>query len=192
MTSNGFDQAYKSVELAYSQSRFEEALQDGEQLLAQSTLDPGDPHILRLKLLLGHIHFYGLRHPAEASGLYREVLASTSGESTYTELAAEGLVLCEQSTKEAELGPAMPWVTDLEPLAPPALRLLEGAQDTDTDDGGAEPAWATRAEAAQVEPVRVEVLAEAGMASAEDTGQPRFSPEEEAELAKGLLRVVLR
>jgi hypothetical protein len=43
-----------------------------------------------------------------------------------------------------------------------------------------------------VEPVRVEVLAEAGMASSEDTGQPRFSPEEEAELAKGLLRVVLR
>ena len=30
MTSSGFDQAYKSVELAYSQGRFAEALQEGQ------------------------------------------------------------------------------------------------------------------------------------------------------------------
>ena len=159
MTSSGFDQAYKSVELAYSQGRFAEALQEGEDLLAHTRLEASDPHSLRLKLLLGHIHFYGLRQPEDASELYRQVQATATKGSTYNDLAAEGLALCEQSKPE---------------LSQSEQSLAPAPPDND------------------LEAVRVDVLAEQPAASVRDeAGERRFSPEEEAELAKGLLRVVL-
>ena len=179
MTSSGFDQAYKSVELAYSQGRFAEALQEGEDLLAHTRLEASDPHSLRLKLLLGHIHFYGLRQPEDAGELYREVQATAIKGSTYNDLAAEGLALCEQSKPEpsqSEPGQsaATPWAADLPSMMSAPLSLAPAPPDNG------------------LEAVRVDVLAEPPAASVRDeAGERRFSPEEEAELAKGLLRVVL-
>ncbi|MBC1260323.1 hypothetical protein FQK07_03405 [Synechococcus sp. BSF8S] len=177
MKPSGFDQAYKSVELAYSQGRFEEALRQGQELLQQAQLKAEDPHSLRLKLLLGHIHFYGLRQPREAGDLYRQLLRNASGESTYSDLAAEGLALCEPSGPATGQGMAPP---SLAPAPPDAGLEAELGQDEDTSSQS-------------VEPVRVEVLSEPpGTGATTPSEQPRFSSEEEAELAKGLLRVVLR
>lgn len=159
MTTSGFDQAYKSVELAYSQGRFTEALQEGQDLLNATPLEAGDPHSLRLKLLLGHIHFYGLRQPDAAGELYRQVQATATQGSTYNDLAAEGLALCEQSQPRP---------------SQPDLSLAPAPPDS-----------------ADLEEVRVEVIVEPSVSPTKDTGRRRFSPEEEAELAKGLLRVVL-
>lgn len=164
MTTSGFDQAYKSVELAYSQGRFTEALQEGQDLLNATPLEADDPHSLRLKLLLGHIHFYGLRQPDAAGDLYRQVQGTATQGSTYNDLAAEGLALCEQSQPR----PSQPDLS-LAPAPPDSADL----------------------ESADLEEVRVEVLVEPSVSPNKDAGRRRFSPEEEAELAKGLLRVVL-
>ncbi|CAK6688174.1 hypothetical protein I1E95_08055 [Synechococcus sp. CBW1107] len=173
MTSSGFDQTYKRVELAYSQGRFAEALQEGQDLLEGTPLEAGDPHSLRLKLLLGHIHFYGLRQPDEAGELYRQVLTTATRGSTYSDLAAEGLALCEQSKPEANPAAAMPWAADLQSVGSAPLSLAPAPPDSD------------------MEAVRVEVLDEPAASVHDGAGRRRFSPEEEAELAKGLLRVVL-
>lgn len=186
MTTSGFDQAYKSVELAYSQGRFAEALQEGQDLLETTPLEASDPHSLRLKLLLGHIHFYGLRQPADAGELYRQVQATATEGTTYNDLAAEGLALCEQSRPSPGEAAAMPWATDLASMGSAPLSLAPAPPDSDLEDlssvDGTPPA---------VEAVRVEVLAEPTSSDRDVPDQRRFSPEEEAELAKGLLRVVL-
>ncbi|MCP9799212.1 hypothetical protein [Synechococcus sp. RedBA-s] len=179
MTTSGFDQAYKSVELAYSQGRFTEALQEGQDLLNATPLEASDPHSLRLKLLLGHIHFYGLRQPDAAGELYSQVQATATQGSTYNDLAAEGLALCEQSQPrasqpEASQAAAMPWAADLTSMGAAPLSLAPAPRDS-----------------AELEEVRVEVLVEPSVSPNKDTGRRRFSPEEDAELAKGLLRVVL-
>jgi hypothetical protein len=151
MTTSGFDQDYRSVELTYSQGRFTEALQEGLTLLEGTALVASDPQILRLQLLLGHIHFYGLHQPLAAGALYRQVRDAASDGSTFSDLAGEGLALCQQSA--AGLDPAPP--------------------DSGLDEG------------------RVEVLEELHSSGRDGEGLSRFSPEEEAELAKGRLRVVL-
>jgi hypothetical protein len=186
MTSSGFDQAYKSVELAYSQGRFAEALQEGHDLLETTPLEASDPHSLRLKLLLGHIHFYGLRQPEDAGELYRQVQTTAAKGSTYNDLAAEGLALCEQSRPVPSEAAAMPWATDLASMGSAPLSLApappdSGLEDESNVDGTPQA----------VEAVRVEVLAEPASSGRDVPGERRFSPEEEAELAQGLLRVVL-
>ncbi len=184
---NSFDEAYRDVELAYSQGRFAEALERGELLLSQ--VSAGDPHALRLKLLMGHSHLYGLRQPKEAAELYHQVLASSS-EPTYRDLAAEGLLLCQQALQESQdpsAAPAMPWIGEGEPMplqpAPAAAPWQEAATGALTGpERDGDP----------VEPVRVEVLPTSGQAATPAPAPSRFSPAEEAELAKGILRVVLR
>lgn len=186
---NSFDEAYRDVELAYSQGRFAEALERGELLLRQGSPRSGDPHALRLKLLMGHSHLYGLRQPQEAAELYHQVLASSS-EPTYRDLAAEGLSLCQQALQESQDpsgAPAMPWVSEAEPMP---LEPIPAAAPWQEAAVGA--LAGTARDSDPVEPVRVEVLAPSGEADTGDVAPPRFSPAEEAELAKGILRVVLR
>ncbi len=180
--SDAFDQAYREVELAYSQCRFAEALERAEQLLAKGSPKSSDPQTQRLKLLMGHSHFYGLEEPGKAAELYREVLESGS-EPTYRELAAEGLSLCQQALQQRP------------PAAPVAPAVVE------TETAAAAPAMPWMAEPAAVlpapvplavEPVRIQVLESQPLMTPPHESPPAFSPEEEAELAKGLLRVVLR
>lgn len=164
--SESFDQAYREVELAYSEGRFQEAFRQADALLEQQAPGGGDPRTQRLQLILGHIHLYGLQEPELAIPLYQTVLASGNS-STYRELAQQGLDLCQEALAErtaaeqsraaiadAALTPAMPWLQDPAALAPspePDLRI----------------------EAVSIEELRPVTTAE------------------EAELARGLLRVVL-
>ncbi len=164
---SAFDQAYREVELAYGQSRFVETLERAEALLGDGGLRPDDPRTLRLKLVMAHSLFHGLQQPAKAAPLYSQVLESTS-EPTYRDLAAEGLSLCRQALEPAspaEATPAMPWISG-------------------SADGSPQPG------SEDVTPVRVEVIPNA---TATPAPEPIPSPgtHEDAELAKGLLRVVL-
>jgi hypothetical protein len=176
-----FDQAYRAVELSYSEGRFDEALQEAEALLEQEDRGGGDPRTERLKLILGHIHLHGLRQPAQAVGFYQDVLA-TGTTSTYVELAEQGLALCQQAfaqeaaseravMAEKAVAPAMPW-------------LLESATGQAAED-----------QDLSIEAVRVEELTfePSGASNAPISRKSPLTvgPAEEAELAKGLLRVVL-
>ena len=177
-----FDQAYRAVELSYSENRFDEALRAAEALLEQQAAADDDPRTERLKLILGHIHLHGLRQPEQAAGFYRDVLA-TGTTSTYIELAEQGLGLCQDTLAQdaaAEralqanqaVAPAMPW-------------LLESATGPD----------AAAAADLAIEAVRVEEVDRAVPWGTDTLVGERIpltiDPVEEAELARGLLRVVL-
>jgi hypothetical protein len=176
-----FDQAYRAVELSYSEGRFDEALREAEALLDQVDRGGDDPRTERLKLILGHIHLHGLRQPAQAVGFYQDVL-DTGTTSTYIELAEQGLALCQEAfaqeaaserafMAEKAVAPAMPW-------------LLESATGQAAED-----------QDLSIEAVRVEELTfeppGASNAPISKKSPPTVGPAEEAELAKGLLRVVL-
>ncbi|MCT0199117.1 hypothetical protein KQ313_05440 [Synechococcus sp. CS-1325] len=188
--SERFDQAYREVELSYSEGRFQEALQQADVLLEQHSPGEGDPRTERLKLILGHIHLHGLQQPERAIGHYQNVL-DTGSTPTYRDLAEQGLSLCQDAiarsatilpagmTDSARAGiasPAMPWL----------LESGSGPSGQDLDFS--------------IEPVRVEELiftapaASKGPAMAQPS-QTKASlavdPLAEAELARGLLRVVL-
>ena len=179
--SEAFDQAYRAVELSYSEGRFDEALREAEALLDQEAPGGGDPRSERLKLILGHIHLHGLRQPGQAVGFYQDVL-DTGTTSIYIELAEQGLALCQEAfaweaaseqalMAEKAVAPAMPW-------------LLESAKGPAAEDGDL-----------SIEAVLVEELTfappGASQAPIATKSPPTVGPAEGAELAKGLLRVVL-
>jgi hypothetical protein len=205
---SGYDQAYRSVELAYSQGRFQEAKAQAEALLGEAESDLTGERRQRLQLLLGHIHFHGLRQPELAAALYRDVL-ETAEDPTTRDLAAQGVSFCEQALQEppAEAPAsvaAMPWLKEPAAAGVPAAPAAsaDSFQVKVKPEPEAEPARepAARPEslaleapalAPPVEEVRVRVLEE------ETEPEPpapdiTFTEAEEAELARGLLRVVLR
>jgi len=176
-----FDQAYREVELSYSEGRFQEALQQADALLEQQALGESDPRTERLKLILGHIHLHGLQQPERAIDHYRDVL-DTGSTPTYLDLAQQGMALCQEAFAQAatmEQGmaavpivtPAMPWLLD----------SASGSTELDLD--------------LSIEPVRIEELG-FGAGATKPAPVPARSPLAvdplaEADLAKGLLRVVL-
>jgi hypothetical protein len=208
---SGYDQAYRSVELAYSQGRFQEAKAQAEALLGEADSELTGDRRQRLQLLLGHIHFHGLGQPELAASLYRDVL-ETAEDPTTRDLAAQGVSFCEQALQEppAETSAsvaAMPWLEEPPAAAAPSAPAasadpFQGKVNTQAE---AEPAGepAARAESLApeslaleapplgppVEEVRVRVLEEQTEPSAPDI---TFTEAEEAEMARGLLRVVLR
>jgi len=176
-----FDQAYRAVELSYSAGQFDDALRDAEALLEQEDRGGDDPRTERLKLILGHLHLHGLRQPRQAVGFYQDVF-DTGTTSTYVELAEQGLALCQEAfaqesaseragMAEKTVAPAMPW-------------LLESATGTAAED-----------QDLSIEAVRVEelTLEPPGVSNnpISKKSPPTVGLAEEAELAKGLLRVVL-
>lgn len=98
-----FDRSYGVVELAYSQGRYDEALSGAEALMKMVQGTGNRPQVLRLKLLLGHINFYGLQQPVRAGQLYRNVLDNAL-DPTYRDLAAQGW----SSPRRPCNGPARP------------------------------------------------------------------------------------
>jgi len=164
--SDAFDQSYKEVELAYSESRFQDAFRQADALLQQQAPEGGDPRIQRLQLILGHIHLHGLQEPELAIPHYQTVLESGDS-ATYKVLAEQGLALCQEALAASAMSekpdllaadegvaPAMPWLDQPDALAP-------------------SPKADLRIEAVSVEELRPM-----------ETAEP-------SELAKGLLRVVL-
>lgn len=120
-------EAYAAVERAYSQGRFEEALNQAQGLLASLSASPDDPLRPRLQLLVGHCHLYGLANPQLAVAAYREVL-ERCGEPVLREIAEQGLGRCATSTPASTpasipstpASPAMPWLEQLDSGAVPA------------------------------------------------------------------------
>ncbi len=210
--------AYIAVEHAYSMQEFPEALKLAQELLPRIPTGSEDQLELRLQLLIGHTYLYGLGQPQKALPCYQQVLKQ-SYDPTYRELAEQGVILCRQAganliasdiqaananqaatpseASEAGSGAAVPWLEDLTSL---------GTQDQPdrADTGEAAQPWATATDAPlkadlvetsePIEPEVVEVIEEPDLpveATGLDSPQA-FSPAEAAELAKGLLRVVLR
>ena len=207
--------AYIAVEHAYSMQQFPEALRLAQDLVPRIPSGSEDQLDLRLQLLIGHTYLYGLGQPQKALPCYQQVLKQ-SYDPTYRELAEQGVTLCQQAGASSSLaaipdeastssssGAAVPWLEDLGSLgttdqpgndSPEAQPGLAGAT------AAAQP-WAVKAEESvkgdlveRIEPDLVEVIEEPAPSPGPTGGleSPQaFSPAEAAELAKGLLRVVL-
>jgi hypothetical protein len=227
-----FDSKYGVVELAYSQGRYDEALSGAEALMQEVEGTGNRPQVLRLKLLLGHINFYGLQQPLRAGQLYRNVLDNAL-DPTYRDLAAQGVELTEKALQQAsapEPGeasdlianapsggrtsgkPAMPWLSDDDGDVETELLDVDASADgslpfmNSADGFGQGTSFGSSGLSLEkalpvpppIETVNVRLVEDAAPATrwAADAGLTslpplEISPEEEAELMKGLLRVVL-
>lgn len=115
--------AYIAVERAYGEGHFDAALNKALALQPKLQASDRDDLALRLQLLIGHIHFYGLQQPGQAAAAYGLVLEQ-SRDAAYQALASQGLELCQpqesistsdechEPAEPAEL-PATPWLSQL-------------------------------------------------------------------------------
>lgn len=146
MTTSSIDEAYGAIERAYGQGQFEAALEMA--LALQSRLDDAemgeagmDTHLpLRLELLLGHIHFYGLGNATAAQKHYDTVVGSDP-DSTLAQLARSSLLQC-QSAPPAAGGPHSP-ETLSDPGDLPAVPWLNQLQNSQQALKALQQAWAT-------------------------------------------------
>ena len=130
---SSLEQAYSAVEHAYGEGDFVKALQRAEALAAQVPSGRPDWMDLRLQLLLGHIHLYGLSQPEQAQTAYQRVLDQCQ-EPTYRHLAEQGLNLSEQQLAAIQAAAATATRTSSSPepaaaaeLAEPQGAVLQGA-----------------------------------------------------------------
>ena len=207
-TPDPLQQRYESIERVYSERRWDDVARRSEELLLELPNDPGHPLRQRLQLLLGHTYLYGYQDAATASGFYSRVQAATK-EPVLLDIAALGLEQCASQTVEQEprqepaadltvvtSGQGFPFSAEAANPAPAG----RGPQATAAMPwmeqlGGVDPAAELVAEVID-EPELLE-MAQADPAQAEELELPsepinRLSPEEMAELSKGLLRVVIR
>ena len=202
--SSPLDQAYINIERAYGEGKFSEALRQAEALLPLLPSDRADGLAERLQLLMGHIHLYGLGAPERAAGYY-QTIHDASADPAYRQLAQQGLLLCQTTpvsepaaTAEpitAAAAPATPWLEQRQELGASAEPFQPQNPDATTaaspwlEQSGQAPKAAAPAptakpsEASEPSEPADEPPAESPLA---------FDPAEEAELAKGLLKVVLR
>jgi hypothetical protein len=217
LVSTNLQDAYVAVEHAYSMQQFPEALRLAKELVPRIPSGSADQLDLRLQLLIGHTYLYGLGQPQQALPCYQQVWTE-SDDPTYRELAEQGLTLCQQAgaseaasvddtSTNASSGAAVPWLEDLGSLGPTSQVGSEAPQEQPGLAGAmaaAQP-WAVKADQSvtaelveRIEPIEADLVEVVGV-PAQSPGTPgglespqAFSPAEAAELAKGLLRVVLR
>ena len=171
---------YAALERLYSERRWAEVEERAAVLLAE--LD-GELRS-RVLLLLGHTRLYGYKDARIAAEHYRQVLAAEP-EALLVDIAQEGLNQC-LATEKPSPADAMPW---LEKIALPDVAAQEPLQSV---PGVASP----------VEPFESLDKSESPTEIAEGIDQltqptkpiqpTQLSPKESAELAKGLLGVVIR
>ena len=160
---------YAALERLYSERRWAEVEASADVLLVE--LD-GDLRS-RVLLLLGHTRLYGFNDAGVAAEHYRQVLAAQP-EALLVGIAQEGLNQC-LAAEEPSPADAMPW---LEQIAGPDVASPEvAAQEPQPSFSGfAQP---------------VEIFE--SLEKSESPEPPtQLSPKESAELAKGLLGVVIR
>ena len=214
---NSLQQRYEAIERVYSERKWDVVIRLSEELMLELPGESEDPVRQRLQLLLGHTYLYGYEDRATATGFYSRVQAATQ-EAVLRDIADQGLEQCasqaappaaplevesdqnliaptpvgqafpfgnepvEGGTAFASTGSAMPWLEQLGGIVPVEVvdepELIELAQ--------ADAATAQELDVA----VSKESLAEPEGRFAKQVGGP--SPEEFAELSKGLLRVVIR
>ena len=212
-TPDPLQQRYEAIERVYSERRWDDVARRSEELLLELPDDPGHPLRQRLQLLLGHTYLYGYQDAVTASGFYSRVQAATQ-EPVLVEIAALGL---EQCASRAVAPPPTPEPTPAEPApvasSGQAFPFSAAGVDPAPAGTGAMPAmpWMEQlggfdpAAQATVPEVAVEVVEEPELievavsqelpaAVQELPAEPinKLSPEEMAELSKGLLRVVIR
>jgi hypothetical protein len=168
---------YAALERLYSERRWAEVEASAAVLLAE--LD-GELRS-RVLLLLGHTRLYGYKDAGIAAEHYRQVLAAEP-EALLVGIAQEGLNQC-LAAQVPSPADAMPW---LEQIAGP-------------DVAGQEPLQSVPGFVQPVEPFESLENSESPTEIAEGIDQPaqpiqptQLSPKESAELAKGLLGVVIR
>jgi hypothetical protein len=159
---HSLQQRYEAIERVYSKRQWDDVARLSEELLLELPNEPADPLRQRLQLLLAHTYLYGYQDRAIATGFYSRVRAATQ-EPVLRDIADQGLEQCSSQP------------------APPAPTLEVGSGQTPiaTSTSSAMP-WLEQLG-------DIEVVQES---LAEPVGEP--SPEELAELSKGLLRVVIR
>ncbi len=205
-------QRYEAIEGFYNGRQWDDVASLSEALLVELPDDPSHPLRQRLQLLLGHTYCYGYQDAQTATGFYSRVLAA-SEETMLRDIAEQGLKQCinlaDIAVAPAEVTPdqspaataassataatavtagtaATPWMEQLGEVGrgkvpQPEVGLTEqGLTDVEVIE---EPELIELAQAnpRSAEPVDLAILPLAA--------QP--SPEEIAELSKGLLRVVI-
>ena len=135
--------AYIAVERAYGEGRFSAALEQAQALLPELERGRGDLLDLRLQLLIGHIHWYGLQQPAEAAAAYAQVLESSNDEA-YQALARQGLELCSSASQAEEAQPCEPPTpAATTPAGLPAAPWLSQLADPESALQQIQAAWST-------------------------------------------------
>ncbi|MFQ6539495.1 MULTISPECIES: hypothetical protein [Aphanothece] len=215
-TPESLRQRYAAIELVYSERQWPQVESLSHALLVDLPDDPADPLRQRVVLLLGHTRLYGMGDVATARRHYEAVLKN-GAEPTLRQIAEQGLEQCAEVARQQESGgnptppaegqlfpfsakpgagpsqeggePAMPWLqaaaagsgsgTALDPLA---VEIIDEPEQIDV---------------ALADPQRREELELKELAALEPSEGVlqtlrRRDPEEEQELARGLLRVVLR
>ena len=171
---------YAALERLYSERRWAEVEERAAVLLAE--LD-GELRS-RVLLLLGHTRLYGYKDAGIAAEHYRQVLAAEP-EALLVGIAQEGLNQC-LAAQVPSPADAMPW---LEQIAGPDVAAQEPLQSVPGFEQPVEPFESLDKSESPTE------IAE-GIDQLTQPTKPiqptQLSPKESAELAKGLLGVVIR
>jgi hypothetical protein len=178
---------YAALERLYSERRWAEVEASAEVLLAEIEGDLRS----RVLLLLGHTRLYGYNDAGVAAEHYRQVLAAQP-EALLVGIAQEGLNQClaaqERSpAEEPSPADAMPWLEQVAGPAPANSPAPEAATEPlQSFPGFVQPVETFKSPENRESPT--EIAAEPD----QPTQPTRLSPKESAELAKGLLGVVIR
>ena len=201
-------QRYEAIEGFYNERQWDDVASLSEALLVELPDDPSHPLRQRLQLLLGHTYCYGYQDAQTATGFYSRVLAA-SEETMLREIAEQGLQQCI-SLADIAVAPA----EVIPDQSPAATAATSATAATAVSAGTAATPWMeqlgevglTEVGRSEVGLTEVEVieepelieLAQANPRTAEPVDlailplAAKPSPEEIAELSKGLLRVVIR
>ena len=208
-TPESLRQRYSEIELAYGERRWPEVESLSHQLLIDLPDEPSHPLRQRVVLLLGHTRLYGMGDVPAARRHY-EALLRNGLDSTLREIAEQGLRQCVEVARQQDNASSV--------VAPPAGEAdgqsAQGsnaampwmqAVDAANQNSGSQPGFMAvdvveepdQIEVAMADPDRQEELQLKELGTTEDHDdllKPLGSrtPEEDQDLSRGLLRVVLR
>ena len=177
---------YAALERLYSNRRWAELEASAEVLIAEmdgalAGQRDGDGDLrARVQLLLGHTRLYGFNDACVAAEHYRQVLAAQP-QALLLGIAQEGLNHC-LVTEQPSASDAMPW------LEQTALTEVAAQELQPSFPGFASPVETFESLESSESPTEI---VESTDQIIQET-QTQLSPKESAELAKGLLSVVIR
>ena len=177
---------YAALERLYSNRRWAELEASAEVLIAEmdgavAGQGDGDGDLrARVQLLLGHTRLYGFNDAGIAAEHYRQVLAAQP-QALLLGIAQEGLNQC-LATEQPSASDAMPW------LEQTALTVVAAQELQPSFPGFASPVETFESLESSESPTEI---VESTEELTQET-QTQLSPKESAELAKGLLSVVIR
>ncbi|MDA0718053.1 MAG: hypothetical protein O2839_07560 [Cyanobacteria bacterium] len=167
---NPLQKRYEAIERVYSERQWDVVILLSEELLLE--LPGGKANLLRqrLQLLIGHTYLYGYQDSNTATGFYSRVRFATQ-EPLLRDIAEQGLEQCARQLAQPEAAPELAFPSDILPLeVVDEPELIELAQ---TNAASTEELVVSLSKGSLAKPAGV------------------LSPEELAELSKGLLRVVV-